>query len=268
MIYVGTSGFGYHEWCPALYPAGLPHAAYLEEYARRFRACELNHTFFEMPTLDATRRLLQQIPEGFRFTVKLLRRLTHERPDDLALARRFAENLRPLEERKALGAVLAQFPFAFVNNPHHRAYLCRLRAALELPLVVELRNASWLREDTLQFLRGWGIGWVSMDAPALGGFCPPVGTATSDIGYVRFHGRDASRWWRREDAGRYAYRYRRRELIAWIPRVRELARKTEDVFVIFNNHRNGFAWENALAFERLLARRARRRSAGEAARAV
>lgn len=258
MIYVGTSGYGYHEWCPRLYPAGMPHARYLREYARRFHTCELTGPFFEMPSSDESRRLAGEVPEGFQFTVKLFRRLTHERTHDLVLARRFAEALAPLVEAGRLGAVVAQFPYAFVNHPHNRAYLCRLRAALELPLVAELRNPSWLRDDTQQFLRGWGIGWVSIDAPPGAGLCPPVSTTTSRLGYVRFHGRDAARWWRREETSRYAYRYRRRELIAWIPRVREIARKTGDVFVLFNNYRDGNAWENAAAFAKLLERGARR----------
>lgn len=69
-------------------------------------------------------RLLQQVPEAFRFTAQLHRRLTHERDADLRAAKMFAEGLKPPSESNQRGAVLARFPFSFVNNPYSRAYLC------------------------------------------------------------------------------------------------------------------------------------------------
>lgn len=252
MIRVGTSGFGYHDWCPSFYPQGLPYEDYLATYARAFDCCELNQSFFQIPVPAELERFRASVPEGFVFTVKLHRRLTHERGTTLEMARRFANALAPVVESGQLGAVLAQFPFSFVNHPHNRAYLCRLRAALELPLVVELRNESWRHPETIDFLRGWGIGWVAVDSPALETLAPPRGMATSRIGYVRFHGRKLLAWWAKDDSSRYEYRYRRRELLAWIPRIREIARWTRDVYIIFNNRSRGHAAANAVSFRRML----------------
>lgn len=151
MIRIGTSGYGYHEWSPTFYPSGLCYADYLPHYAEHFACCELSQTFFEMPSHRELSRLVRRVPESFRFTAKLYRRLTHERDADLQLARSYARSVTPLVESGQLGAVLAQFPFSFLNNPHNRAYLCRLRAALELPLVAELRNESWRKPETLAF---------------------------------------------------------------------------------------------------------------------
>jgi uncharacterized protein YecE (DUF72 family) len=257
MILVGTSGYGYHEWSPAFYPMGLCYEDYLSHYAQHFSCCELSHTFFHMPSPRNLSRLVRKVPESFRFTVKLNRRLTHERGADLQLAKSFTRSVRPLMESGQLGAVLAQFPFSFMNNPYSRAYLCRLRAALELPLVAELRNDTWRNPETLAFLRGWGIGLAAIDAPALGGFMPPMAVATSAIGYVRFHGRDATSWWRRGSPLRYEYRYRQRELMSWLPRIREIARGAEETFVSFNNHRRTHAVANAATMSRLLARSSR-----------
>lgn len=74
---------------------------------------------------------------------------------------------------------------------------------------------------------------------------------------MRLHGRNPLHWRLKDDARRYHYRYRRRELLAWIPRVREIARGTEKVYVIFNNRGDGRAAENAAAFVGML-RKARR----------
>ncbi len=266
MIHVGTSGYGFHEWCPTFYPVGLCYQDYLSYYARHFTCCELSSTFFRMPTARDVSRLTLRVPETFQFTVKLFRRLTHERDADLGLAKTFAEALKPLSESNQLAAVLAQFPFSFVNNPYSRAYLCRLRAVLELPLVAELRNDTWLEPETIAFLKGWGIGLAAIDAPALGGFMPPTALATSGIGYVRFHGRNASSWWKHGSPHRYDYRYRQRELVSWIPRVREIARHSEHTFVFFNNHRHGHALANAATLSKLLCRNRKNTAASPKAR--
>jgi len=194
---------------------------------------------------------LCEVPESFRFTAKLHRRLTHEREPDLSVARRFAAAMRPSSTR--LAAVLAQFPFSFVNHPHNRAYSCRLRGALELPPVVELRNATWFERQTLDFVRGWEIGLATFDAPLIGGYARPSVMVTSELGYVRFHGRNVGSWWAR-DGRRYDYRYRQRELLSWLPRIREIARHTRETFVFFNNHRVGHAVVNAQMLAKLLQR--------------
>jgi uncharacterized protein YecE (DUF72 family) len=252
MIRVGTSGFGYHDWCPSFYPRGLAYEDYLGVYSRALDFCELTQSFFRMPTSAGLELHRGRVPETFVFSVKLHRRFTHERSATLDGVRPFVEALAPLVESRQLGVVVAQFPFSFVNHPHGRAYLCRLRAALDLPLVVELRNETWRHPETIDFLRGWGIGWVAVDSPVRETMPPPAGLATSSTGYARFHGRDPHHWWSREDPKRYDYRYRRRELLAWIPRVREIARGTTDVYVVFNNRGHGHAPENALSFRRML----------------
>ncbi len=144
------------------------------------------------------KRILEQAPQSLVFTVKAHRHLTHQRGAELDSARHFRRALAPLHETGRLGAVIAQFPFSFVHNPHNRAYVYRLKAALELPLVVEFRNESWMSSHALDFLRGWGVGIVCVDAPPVGGLPSPMAVATSDVAYVRFHGRNAEAWWRKD----------------------------------------------------------------------
>ena len=40
-----------------------------------------------------------------------------------------------------------------------------------------------------------GLGYVSVDEPDLPGLVPPIARATSDIAYVRLHGRNKVNWW-------------------------------------------------------------------------
>ena len=261
MIYIGTSGYGYHNWSPSFYPTWLFYEDYLDFYSERFNCCELTFTRYRMPTVEDQERLLRRSAGRLVFTVKAHRGLTHLRPleiKDLSLARHFAASLAPLVEAQKLGAVVAQFPFSFINNPEHRAYVCRLRAALEgLSLVTEFRHDSWLDEETLYFLRGWDIGVACVDIPKLAKLPGPRALVTSDLGYVRFHGRNASRWWKwwAKDRGyRYDYNYRRRELMGWVPRLREIEKQSKHTFVIFNNHWQGQAVINAQELQKLLNR--------------
>jgi uncharacterized protein YecE (DUF72 family) len=75
---------------------------------------------------------------------------------------------------------------------------------------------------------------------------PRVVEATSDVGYVRFHGRATETWWEHQEASeRYDYLYREGELKEWLPKIETLADKTKITFIFFNNHPRGKAPANA-----------------------
>ena len=65
---------------------------------------------------------------------------------------------------------------------------------------------------------------------------------TGSIGYVRFHGRNAAKWWKHEQAyERYDYSYTQEELNEWLPKIRELDSMTEKTYLFTNNHWRGQA---------------------------
>jgi len=66
---------------------------------------------------------------------------------------------------------------------------------------------------------------------------PPVAEVTSRTGYIRFHGRNAARWWHHEQAWeRYDYSYSPGELEQWLPRIQMISSKAENTFIFANNH--------------------------------
>ena len=80
-----------------------------------------------------------------------------------------------------------------------------------------------------------------------------VAEATSEVGYVRFHGRNAAKWWKHDEAyERYDYLYTEDELTEWVPRVRDVESKTERTYVFFNNHYQGKSAQNARVFAQML----------------
>ena len=104
LLYVGTSGFSYPSWKPEFYPAGTPQREFLHSYAERLRSVELNATFYQLPSEERLEAWAAATPPGFRFAVKVNRRISHS--GRIELLPTFCERVRTLGER--LGPLLLQ----------------------------------------------------------------------------------------------------------------------------------------------------------------
>lgn len=243
MIYLGTSGFSYNDWVGPFYPLGMPKREWLHYYARQFKSCEINATFYTVPKPATLVSMANKTGEGFLFAVKAHQRMTHEQKDNEEVFRDFRKALGPLIDRGKMGCVLAQFPYSFRFNRKNHDYLEILRERLaDLPLVIEFRNAQWLKQEVFDWLRRNELGFCCVDEPQLPGLLPPLAVATSKVAYVRFHGRNAEKWWNHEQAyERYDYSYSPQELAEWLPKIRSLDSIAERTFVFANNHWRGQA---------------------------
>ena len=107
---VGTSGFSYAQWRGPFYPADLPASDMLAWYATRLPAVEINNTFYRLPRRSVLEAWAAQVPETFRFAVKVSRRITHlKRLKDAGDETRYLlDTTRALGAR--LGALLFQLP--------------------------------------------------------------------------------------------------------------------------------------------------------------
>ena len=252
MIKIGTSGFSYDDWVGPVYPEGLPAREHLAYYAAQFPTVELNVTYYRIPDSRSVQGWARRTPDGFLFAVKAFQGLTHERTEpDFA---GFLTALTPLREAGKLGCVLAQFPYSFHLTSENRNYLARLRAGMgELPVVVELRNANWVRDETFELLRTLQLGFCCVDEPQLRGLMPPIAVATGPVAYVRFHGRNAAKWYDHDEAWeRYNYSYSENELREWVPKIRELDTQVPLTLVYFNNHYVGQATKGARDLTQLM----------------
>jgi len=256
LVYVGTSGYSYDDWIGPFYPPDLPKSEFLTHYAERFQCVEINMTYYRIPAPRQCAAWVRRTPSDFLFAVKANRLMTHERdnPDSLDAFPQFREAIQPIQEAGRLGCVLLQFPQSFGLSDANSDHLVFVRDQLpDMPLVCEFRSAQWADESTLGLLRQLDLGYCCVDEPSIPGLMPRVAVATSPLGYLRFHGRNAAKWYDHEEAfERYDYLYQPHELAEWVPKVGELAAATDHLFVFFNNHYNAQAVANADLFMEML----------------
>jgi len=251
-IHVGPAGWSYADWRGRVYPEGAgAKIDTLALVAKYFDTAEINSSFYHPPSPETARSWLRRVAHNpnFIFTAKLYKVFTHARgkatADDERMVR---EGIDPLLEENQLGAVLIQFPWSFKNDREERSYLNQLCERFKAyPLVVELRHESWNNPRILQTLEDLGVGLCDIDQPLFANSIKPAAEVTSPIGYVRLHGRNYQNWFREEAdvVERYDYLYSRDELEPWVERIKEVARKAKQTFVITNNHARGQSLVNA-----------------------
>ncbi len=253
MIHIGTSGYSFKDWKGPFYPVKITSSEMLSFYARHFKLVEINSTYYAIPRVEVFERMAENTPPDFQFMVKANSGMTHERSDNQSIFDRFEDAIQPLVEAGKFKGILAQFPWSFKNTEENRQYLklCKERLA-EYPLIVEFRHISWILEPLFGFLRDMGISYCAVDEPNLPGLVPPKTAATTDLGYVRFHGRNAEMWWGGDAAQRYNYLYTEQELKEWVPKIKQLAASTQEIYVLFNNCHAGYAAKNAKTMQNML----------------
>lgn len=252
-IRIGPAGWSYQDWEGVVYPPGAGRSFdRLACLAGYFDVIEVNMTFYRLPEARLSREWVSRTASNpdFRFTVKLHQNFSHH-PDQAAPGdvKKWKDGLAPLGEAEKLGAVLVQFPYSFHYTPDNQRYLGRLADCFpEYPLAVEIRHRSWDCPEAFQFLRDQGLGYCVIDQPRVSYSILPLNSITSSVGYVRLHGRNVRDWFRKA-AGRderYNYLYNPAEIAEWRDRIAEAAPKTQDLYVIANNHFRGQAVCNAL----------------------
>ena len=236
-LWVGTSGYVYPHWRHGVfYPEKLRPRDELAWYAERFRTVELNNPFYRLPDPTTFARWHDAVPPDFRFAVKASRLITH-----LKQLRDPAEPLALLLQRAAalaerLGPVLFQLPPTFHADPARlEEFLRHLPAAHDW--VVEFRHPSWHTAAVYELL---GRAGAALCIP-VGGRVQPDLVTTAAFSYVRMHAGAGPGGGFTDD-----------QLRAWAGRVRALRQAGKEVYVYFNNDREGHAVRDAARLRALL----------------
>lgn len=260
-------------------PKGFDELAF---YAEHFDTVEVNSTFYGQPREEVCRAWADRTPAGFEFSVKLYQKFTHPRlferrvagslPADARadaplvkmLARpgdadldEFRRGIEPLAARGRLGALLAQFPPSFRNDPASVDYLgALLRDLADYPVAVELRHKSWSDRigDTLSLLNTFGAAWVQIDEPKFRfsirqNYLPNV----DGFYYMRLHGRNVAHWWRPEKSeDRYNYMYSGDELKEFSETAGAVKKLVKKLYLYTNNHFSAKSVANATMIKQQL----------------
>jgi uncharacterized protein YecE (DUF72 family) len=271
-VRIGTCSFADEALVKHWYPRGLAPKERLRYYARHFDTVEIDSSYYRLPDAGMSAGWAERTPPGFLFHIKAFALMTRhpvrieQLPPDLRAAaqvderghvshpneelraevfHRFLTGIAPLGDAGKLGGILFQLPPYVVFKDSAFDYLAwageRLRG---FTVLVEFRHASWLEQEnraqTLAFLERQGMSLVIVDAPRLDSptVIPTVAELTSDLAYLRFHGRNAATWHQRggSAADRFDYLYPREELAEWVEPLRELRERARQLFVVFNNN--------------------------------
>jgi len=227
---IGCSGYHYPEWRRIFYPEDVPQRKWFEFYCRHFNTLELNVTYYKFPRIEFLRNWFTRSPEGFSFTIKAPRNITHFKKfrDAQRMLNDFNEMAKEGLAEK-LGCVLFQFPPNFQYEPER---LSRILDMLDGSVrnVLEFRHISWWNQDAYDAFAKAKISFCGMSHPSL----PDQVIRTTDTLYYRFHGVPHL----------YHSQYEVRQLEA-IANEMLSQRGARQSYVYFNNTAEGHAITNA-----------------------
>jgi len=210
---IGISGWTYAPWRGSFFPKGLPHRRELEFASRQVNSIEINGSFYSLQRPQSYQAWYDATPEGFLFSVKGGRFITHlKRLNDVEapLANFFASGLLLLREK--LGPILWQLPPSFRYDreklesffallprdteaaaalARHHDHRLNGRSATHtdhrrpIRYALEVRHPSFVTPEFIALLRAHRIALVVADTA---GKWPFLEDVTGDFVYVRLHG--------------------------------------------------------------------------------
>ena len=235
---IGTAGWSIPGTDAPHFP---PEGSALERYASRFPGAEINSSFHRPHRPATWKRWAESVPEGFRFSVKLPKIITHARKlvgcgDEVAV---FLDALEPLGGK--LAVLLVQLPpkLAFEESVA-ASFFADLGGRTGARLACEPRHPSWFADDAGGLLDAHRVARVAADPAVVETAAAPGGWG--GLAYWRLHG------WPQI----YRSSYDGERLAAYAAAIGASLREGRETWCIFDNTAGSAATGNALALmERL-----------------
>ncbi|RYY12668.1 MAG: DUF72 domain-containing protein [Chitinophagaceae bacterium] len=241
-LYIGTSNIvvpGNRQTFPEYYRD----KSRLHYYSTLFSSLEVNSTFYKVPMPRTFEKWTGEVPQDFRFTVKMWKVVTHQKkliyqPSDISS---FLAAANHLYHHK--GCLLVQFPGSITSDYSTEVFniLQYIREADphdEWRIAVEFRHESWYIRETYELLNEYDAALVIHDIPA-----SKVSGHNTDASfvYLRFHGPKGDY---RDSYSTEQLSFRAKQISAWM-------REGKDVYAYFNNT-IGEAYANARLLQDLV----------------
>jgi uncharacterized protein YecE (DUF72 family) len=185
-IRVGIGGWNFAPWRGIFYPKGLPQAKELEYASRHVTAIEINSTFYRTQSPELYRRWAAATPEGFVFSAKAHRVVTHRKllADAGPSIAHFLDS-GILELGAKLGPVVWQFAPTKKFEPGDLEAFLKLLPATRgghvLRHVLEVRHESFRDPRFIALARQHGCAICVADSDDY----PLIADMTADFVYLR-----------------------------------------------------------------------------------
>jgi len=234
-IHIGTSGWSY-DWDN--FYKNTAKGKQLGFYSSQFETVEVNYSFYRLPRRSTLKKWREETPDGFLFSAKLSRYITHIKrlKSSKTAFRKFLRRVSVLKEK--LGPILVQLPPNFkVDTERLDKFLKDIKGNMSsktpFRLAIEPRNESWFKKESLDILKKHNTALVFSDGEK---FPYPVDEPiTTNFVYIRLHG----------PAKIYDSKYKEKDLEKWRDKIKRWRDKNLEVYVYFDNDAHGYAPENA-----------------------
>ena len=210
-----------------LFPSPFENASRLTYYASIFNSIEFNSSFYKIPQPSTVAKWAASVPEHFRFTFKLWKKITHTKglnfnKEDVGA---FFNSINSVNEKK--GCLLIQFPLCLgkeysIQLENLLSCIIESDPTQDWKVAVEFRNKSWYHEDVYDLFSFYKATMVIQDIPKS---ATPLLEQKSDFLYLRFHG----------PTGNYRESYSEDFLREYATLINEWIEEEKTIYVYFNN---------------------------------
>ena len=234
-IWIGTSN-GQMPGNKVTFPQEFQHKTRLHYYSTLLNSIEVNSCFYKIPLRTTYEKWENEVPEDFRFTLKLSKDISHapELSGDAECMNNFLLAATGICNKQ--GCLLIQFPgkisIEYFNQVEEiLSQLHQLDPDHKWKRAIEFRNDSWYISETTELLNEYNASMVMHDFPK--GKISRI-TTNANFVYLRFHG----------PTGNYRDSYSDQFLQDKAELIKELSGSGKEVYAYFNNTA-GNAFENA-----------------------
>jgi uncharacterized protein YecE (DUF72 family) len=239
---VGCSGWSYEDWIGPFYPKESKPKEFLRMYSSVFDVVEIDSTYYRIPNQFMINQWKSNTPEGFRFSPKFPKKITHEAKlkNVESNLNFFYRTISGLQDK--LGPLVVQLPPSFKYDKGMSVlenFVSQLKK--DLRHAIEFRHKSWFRDDVYKLLESnnvslcWSLNQYE-DTPT---------KLTSNFIYTRMVGeRDITKF-------NETQKDRTKEMKDMVEAIKGSIPSVDDAFVFFNNHFSGFGPESVNEFRRL-----------------
>jgi uncharacterized protein YecE (DUF72 family) len=239
---VGCSGWSYADWVGHFYPKNTQPKDFLKLYSSVFNVVEIDSSFYRMPNGFMVNLWKRSTPEGFLFSAKVPKKITHEAKlrDSTEPMSYLYRTLGGLGDR--LGPLVIQLPPSFKYDNDFSAlqnFVSELDAKFKH--AIEFRHKSWFRSDVYSLLEKSNVSFCW----SISQYLETPRPLTSDFIYARMVGDRKITKFTGIQVDKSA------QMLQMKDDIEKAISDVDSAFIFFNNHFAGFGPESVNEFRRL-----------------